>query len=408
MNADNLTTDAVSDGTKRSGSVIALSAACFFFIFAVLAIFKAPIGFLWKPAIGATEFGHVLALLALLPLLGGLKGHLGKMTAVLTVINCLLLLSPIIRAVNFASDIPTRLEAKFGKQTPLSSNQAPSRSAPLSLSSILSISSPEVTVTTHKYKAKDGQELVLDLYQSPEIQEKQPLIVQIHGGSWNSGDQTQLPPINKYLASRGYSVAAITYRLAPKHIFPAAYDDVLEAIKFLKENAQQWKFDSQRIILMGRSAGGHLALLAGYRSKDPSICGVVAFYPPTDMAWSWNNPTNPLVLDSKKTIGEFLGGTLEEKGQVFHDASPIQFVDKSSPETLLIHGVRDELVFAKQSDRMAEALTKAGVAHFNLQLPWATHGCEANLSGPSGQISLYVIERFLARVGAAKVAGAKQ
>jgi acetyl esterase/lipase len=393
---------------SRKTTVMALVAACLLSIFAILAIFKAPIGFLWKPAVGATEFGHILALLALLPLLGAFNDKLGKVVIILSTINVLLLISPLIRAINHSSQVRVKVEETLGDQQLRDYPNAESRRQVFALSSLFSMSSPEIKVTTHKYKAKNGQTLVLDLYQRAELKEKQAVIVQIHGGSWNSGDQSQLPGINYYLAARGYTVAAITYRLAPEHIFPAAYEDVLGAIQHLKEHSEQWSLDSKRIILMGRSAGAHLALLCGYRPKDPDICGVIAFYPPTDMLWSWNNPTNPWVLDSKKTIGEFLGGTPETIAQVFHDASPINFVDGQSAPTVLIHGDRDELVFAAQSRRLAEQLGKSGVLHFHLQLPWASHGCEANLSGPSGQMSLYVIERFLAKVTSGKAAGAKQ
>jgi acetyl esterase/lipase len=65
---------------------------------------------------------------------------------------------------------------------------------------------------------------------------------------------------------------------------------------------------------------------------------------------------------------------------------------------LLIHGGRDELVSPRQSERLAERLAEAGVPHFVLRLPWATHAGDFNFSGPMGQISTYAVERFLAAV----------
>lgn len=385
--------------------MFALIFTLLFMVFAVLAIFKAPIGFLWKPAVGSTEFGHILALFALLPLLGGMRGLLGKTTVLLTVINVILLLSPLIRGVIYAQDVKDRVEATFGVQEPATRPGAPARDASLSIASLVSISSPEVSAVQHKYKGADGSELIFDLYQMAPIEEKQPLIIQIHGGSWRSGDQTQLPPINKYLATRGYTVAAITYRLAPDHIYPAAYEDILAAVEHFRDEDDKYKIDKDKIVLMGRSAGGHLALLAGYR-EPKHIKGIIAFYPPTDLEWSWNHPTNPLVLNTPEILGGFMGGTFEEKSDLFREASPIHYVKKDSPPTVLIHGGRDELVSPKQSRRLAKVLEEKGVSHFHLDLPWATHGCEANLAGPSGQLSLYVIERFLAKVAPAKKAEA--
>ena len=151
-------------------------------------------------------------------------------------------------------------------------------------------------------------------------------------------------------------------------------------------------------MLAGRSAGGHLALLAGYTAADPAIRGVVAYYAPNDMTWSWNNPTNPRVLDSHKMLSDFLGGTPREASRKFLAASPLSFVDANDPPTLLLHGMRDELVFAAQSTRLAESLRGLGVRHLEIRFPWATHGLDANLSGPGGQLSTYAVERFLAYV----------
>jgi dipeptidyl aminopeptidase/acylaminoacyl peptidase len=83
---------------------------------------------------------------------------------------------------------------------------------------------------------------------------------------------------------------------------------------------------------------------------------------------------------------------------VYDAASPLNFVARGTPPTLLLHGGRDELVFPAQSERLAVRLTQAGRPHLFLRLPWATHGCDVNFSGPCGQISTYAIERFLAAV----------
>jgi dipeptidyl aminopeptidase/acylaminoacyl peptidase len=93
----------------------------------------------------------------------------------------------------------------------------------------------------------------------------------------------------------------------------------------------------------------------------------------------------------------YLGGNPDRVMSQYNAASPINFIGDDTPPTLLIHGGRDELVSPVQSERLAGALERAGRRHLLLILPWATHGCDFNFSGPCGQISTFAIERFLAQ-----------
>ena len=152
-------------------------------------------------------------------------------------------------------------------------------------------------------------------------------------------------------------------------------------------------------MLYGRSAGAHLALLTAYADGGvPGVRGVVALYPPTDLVWSWEHPTPERILDTPTTLSEFMAGALSERREAYVAASPLSQVGPGAPPTLLVHGVRDELVWHEQSERLAAVLETHGVPHVLLSLPWATHGCEANLSGPSGQLLRATLEPFLAAV----------
>ncbi|MDY7232886.1 alpha/beta hydrolase [Hyalangium rubrum] len=362
----------------------------------LLGFFKAPVGSLWKPAVAATEWGHVLAVFPLLLLL--LPGGVGLGSQIawgLAALAALLLLSSLGRALGYVKGLEARFAQTFGPVLPQGRPGAPARTSPLVLGDLLSVSTPKVVPTRHTYREVDGHVLQLDLYRSPDAPRPLPLVVVVHGGSWNSGDSTQLDWLNSYLAARGVAVAAINYRLAPRHTFPSQRDDVLAALAWLRENASQLELDASRIAFLGRSAGGQLALLAAYTARDPAIRAVVALYAPTDMNWGWANPTNPRVMDSPKTLREYLGGTPAQVQEHFDAASPIDFVIPSSPPTLLVHGTRDELVFAEQSRRLARRLNEAKVPHLELELPWATHGCDANPAGPGGQITTWAVERFL-------------
>ena len=168
-----------------------------------------------------------------------------------------------------------------------------------------------------------------------------PVVLVIHGGAWRAGNRTEGWRLNPQLARRGYNVVAIEYRFAPEHPFPAALHDVSRAIAWIKANATMLDVDASRIVLFGRSAGGHLALLAAYTLNDPSIRGASSYFGPTDLRWGWNNPASPRVIDFREMLSEFLGGTLDERGTTFDQASPVHFTNTAVP-TLLVHGEMDE------------------------------------------------------------------
>ncbi len=352
-------------------------------------------------AIGVTEWGHVLALIALAPLLvpGWRGSKLGQIAAVAGIIAAILALSPVLRSIPIASRLPAQLADAFGDSLMQESTDGPPRSTPLSARSLIfGVRAPEVSKRTLTYVVRDNRPLNLDLFQGSGEQPPTPCVVVIHGGSWRNGDSTQLDTLNSYLAARGYTVAAINYRLGPSYPFPAARDDVHAAISYLKANAASLGLDAQRFVLLGRSAGGQLALLAGYTAHDPSIRGVVSFYGPTDLFYAYTHPSNPAVYDSTGVLESYLGGSPDQVMPQYDGASPINFIGEDTPPTLLIHGGRDELVSVVQSERLSSALDRAGRRHFLLILPWATHACDYNFSGPSGQLSTYAVERFLAQV----------
>lgn len=265
---------------------------------------------------------------------------------------------------------------------------------------------------TLSYAAREGKPLQLDLYRRDRPLPAAPLVVAIHGGSWRTGDRTDLPELNSYLASRGYIVASPSYRFAPEFPHPAASQDIDAAISYLKTNASQLGIDSTRIVLLGRSAGAQLALLAAYTRKDSAIKGVVTFYGPTDQKWGWDHPSNPRVYNSAETLRAFLNGDPKTMPEAYRTSSPLNFVSRISPPTLIIHGTMDPLVSVRQSARLDSALRSVfmpahlGVTsapdlrdpHLFIELPWATHGCDYVFNGPCGQISTYAIERFVAAV----------
>ena len=369
----------------------------------LVAVLPHPTAGLWMASIVLSEGGYWLALLAS-PLVVDLRAWRGSedgrpapriLAATAALAGIVLLLSPVAGAYAVARTLPNLLEARFG--TPVRAPLAePPRPAPVSLPALLAgVSSGEVVAEEHVYAVREEDDLRLDLYRPVRAVGALPVVVMIHGGGWSTGDKRDFPALNGYLAARGYVVAAIGYRLLPDARFPAAQDDVAEAIRYLGSLAETYNLDPDRIALVGRSAGGQIALLAGYAAGNPAIRGVVSFYAPTALRWGYANPAKPGVIDSSAVLDAYLGGPPATHGAQYDAAEPARFVSASTPPTLFIQGLRDEHVSPFHAEFVSARLLEAGVPHALVRLPWATHGCDYLFRGPCGQVSTFAVEWFL-------------
>ncbi len=159
-----------------------------------------------------------------------------------------------------------------------------------------------------------------------------PAVLLIHGGGWREGSWRSFEGFGPQLSRRGLMVAAMDYRLAPEHPWPAQLDDVLGAIAFLRSQLT----DSTRIALWGHSAGGHLAMMAAQARPEWVRC-VVALGAPTDL----------MALPVGETQDVFSASDLRA-------ASPIEHEGSSLPPTLLVHGARDPVVSVDHARRYVE------------------------------------------------------
>lgn len=258
---------------------------------------------------------------------------------------------------------------------------------------------PGVAMRTEIFARPDGHDLKLDFYPARGAPNA-PCIVVIHGGGWDGGDRTQLAGWNPRLAAQGYAVAAVSYRLAPRAIWPAQGEDVRAAIAWLQAQAGRLGIDANRLVLFGRSAGGQLATAVGYGARDPAIRGVVALYGPHDMPFAWSVSRPDDALNSVRLMTQYFGGPPDtpERRNRYATASGQLLATVDAPPTLLIHGLADTLAWHRHSARLAARLQELGVKHEYLCLPWATHGFDFNPHGPGGQLTDFVLARFLAGV----------
>ena len=238
-------------------------------------------------------------------------------------------------------------------------------------------------------------ELTATVY-SPAGSGPSPTVVQIYGGAWQRGAPDDYPEFARYLATRGYVVIAIDYRHAPRWTWPAQMADVRSALGWIREHAAEYGVDMSRLAVMGRSAGAHLAMLAAYEPGAPPMRAVVSYYGPVDLPEGYRHPPNPDPLDIRAIDEAFLGGTPDSAPARYRDASPITYVTRPLPPTLLIYGTRDDVVEARFGRVLHDRLTETGTKAALLEIGWANHAFDAVPSGVSAQIALYYTERFLA------------
>jgi acetyl esterase/lipase len=260
----------------------------------------------------------------------------------------------------------------------------------------LGIPSVEARVTRNVPFAKpEGVPLALDVYQ-PMRPGKFPIVVQVYGGAWQRGEPSSHANFAKWLASSGYVVFAIDYRHAPKWKWPTLFDDVDSSLAWIAQHGTEYGGDTSRVVLLGRSAGAHLAMLAAYRPSAVRVRAVVSYYGPADLIDAYRNPPRPDPLHARELEEALIGGTPAQMPNEYAEASPISYATKPMPATLLIYGRRDHSVEAKYGARLGAQLAKTGTQVAYLEIPWAEHAFDEVFNGVSSQVALFYTERFLA------------
>jgi acetyl esterase/lipase len=379
-----------------------------FFLISLLAVCPAPAYYLWLLAVAVTEYPLIFVAITILLTAWGIWVVPYKTAGnVIGLITILLFLSPIARAYRVGISLRADMATSFtgGGSPPV----FPAR-APFSFGGLLK-TAPKISYKTVTYATDTADtHLTLDYYLNTGGQQQRvelvphhdgppvalrPCVIVVHGGSWSSGDSRQLPELNSFLAQRGYHVASINYRMAPKYQSPAPIEDIKKALTYLTRHAAGLHIDTNQFVLLGRSAGAQIALLAAYALHDKRIKGVVDFYGPADMVWGYAVPSNPLIMDSRGVMERYIGGPYKQMPAKYSACSPIEFVDDKTIPTLIIHGDNDVLVSPEHSRRLNLKLQQRHIPHYWLKLPWATHGFDFNLNGPGGQLSTYAVETFL-------------
>jgi acetyl esterase/lipase len=205
------------------------------------------------------------------------------------------------------------------------------------------------------YTSTQDRALHLDAYYI-KTPKKNPAIVIIHGGGWKSGNKSQMETFAQEMASRGFSSFTIEYRLSQEAKYPTAIFDVKKAIQFIKTNAKEFNVDTTKIAILGCSSGGQMAALIGstnnnslFEDKDSSskTSSTVQAIIDIDGILAFKHPESAEGI----VAGLWLGGTYEEKPDVWKQASALTHTDKNTPPTLFInssqerfHAGRDNMI----------------------------------------------------------------
>jgi acetyl esterase/lipase len=207
--------------------------------------------------------------------------------------------------------------------------------------------------------------VTLDLYTPTKGGGPKPLVIYVHGGGWmggtarNAAAYANFPAVLADLASRGYVVASLNYRLGGEAKWPAATEDVDAAIRWLKAHAADYGIDKSRVAIWGGSAGGQLAALAA-----------------TDCTPSDGKTESDCVQAAAIWYGLFdiaAQGAPAYFGANGPKASAVTYLDAKDPPFLLIHGTDDKTVPVLQSRGMIARLKALGIKSDFIELPGIDH-----------------------------------
>ena len=246
------------------------------------------------------------------------------------------------------------------------------------------------TITDVSYGTDAKQKIDIFLPEGRTVASTKTIVL-IHGGGWTEGDKKDMAfgidSFKKRLPE--YAIININYRLAynnTTNLFPTQENDIKAALEFYLGKSAEYKV-SKDLIVLGASAGGHLALLHSYKN-DPEkhVKAVIDFFGPADLNALWNaGIVQQLILVSAT------GKLYDQDTAIYFQSSPVNFITPQSPPTIVLHGGADNLVPSNQSTILINKLQEKGVANQFVFYPAEQHGW----TGPNLTDSFEKIKAFI-------------
>lgn len=232
-----------------------------------------------------------------------------------------------------------------------------------------------------EYGSAAGVSLKLDVGM-PAGEGPFPVALLVHGGGWSGGSKSgsdkpgngaDITPWFDAFTAAGCVWFSIDYRLAPTHRWPAHAEDVQTAIRWVKAHAAEYHGDPRRIVIVGHSAGGHLACLAGVSDDESTrVQAVIGFAPVTDLVSDTRRRGGASTsLQALFNIGPELTPETEKR---LGEVSPLTHVRAGLPPCLILHGDADKTVPIAMSHEYQEKMRAAGNTCDLIVLPGAPHG----------------------------------
>ena len=220
------------------------------------------------------------------------------------------------------------------------------------------------------------ENVYLDAYISDKLAglERKAILVIPGGGYSCICADREGEPIAQAFIPYGYNAFVLHYTVDGKHPFPTQLIEVAEAIKHIKDNAENYGISKDKVFVVGFSAGGHLAGCAGVLWKHPEI------YKSIDMPYAYNKPTGVILMYpvvSPKYHGFSFNHLLckdDPTAEELNTVSLERFVDSESAPAFIFHTATDEVVNVKNSLCLANAYSDAGVKYEMHIYPDAPHG----------------------------------
>ena len=302
----------------------------------------------------------------------------------------------------------------------------------LFIAGVQHVEGQEVVRSTYTYKTTGDLRIRADVYRKPDDVVR-PAILWIHGGALIMGNRGWLHPVQaeKYL-NAGYTVISIDYRLAPQVRLQRIIEDLEDAYRWVRtEGPKLFRIDPNRIAVVGHSAGGYLALMAGFVLK-PRPKAIVSFYGYGDIRGEWYSRPDPfycrLPVVSKEEAFQSVGTRIisddqgesrerfylytRQKGiwamevvgqdpdmepRSFDPFCPLRNVTQDYPPTLLLHGDKDTDVPYEQSVLMDKELERQGIQHELISMPGRGHGFDGAMEDPVIAATFDRVLKFLER-----------